>query len=86
MEMKMWLQAHYAQDNGAVRGRDGWRGDGRGKLALARRHPGKPQLKHPGHGRDRMVDENIQPIRVDGLVLDKALAQEPRHDTVIVAL
>ena len=80
----MGLQAHDPQDNRAVGGGHRRRRDDRGEFAVVRRHSRKLHLKHPGHVRDGMVDEDIQPHGVVSFVHDEALAQEPGHHPVVV--
>jgi hypothetical protein len=66
----------------------GYRGSGhsRGELPVFRRHARKFQLKDPRHVVDGMVDENVQPRRVNRCVHGKSFRQKPRNHLVVVCL
>jgi hypothetical protein len=84
VEAQVGLQARDSQDHRGVRARHRRSRDGRRKFPVARRHPRKAGLEHPGNLRHRIVDKDVQAQRVDGFVHDETLAQEPGDDPLVV--
>jgi hypothetical protein len=82
----MRLKPDDSQDGRCLCPGYGRRGHRRRELTLRGRDPRKLDLEDPGHVRDRMMNEYVQPRRVDCRVHDESLACQPRYHAVIVCL